>query len=231
MMKLFALVRKHESVSDADFRRYWSGEFLARLRSSPAGRKIRRIVLNQVVEHDFRPGTNAAGHVWHGVGEYYVDHEAVAVQLLGDASFAVAASGDPSIVSEVAHIPMHEIQMYDNLRVANPVRVYGFFQVTLPGMGRADAHSYWASHMEVANEQKADTIVRKYVQNATFLNYHNPDPRYDYDGASCIWCDTREDAGKIYHNPALMDLMKTDEINMGCVPEATVYVRTDEVSL
>src|SRR3546814_5174902 len=67
---------------------------------------------------------------------------------------------------------------------------------------------------------KADTIIRKYSQNHTLLDYVAPDPRYRYDGASIAYFDTVEDAGKIYRNPAVLDVAEADELLMGTEPRS-----------
>jgi hypothetical protein len=231
VIKIFALVRKADDVDDVRFHAYWHGEFVERLRAVPAARAIRRIVLNQVIEHDYRPGTNAAGVVWSGVGEYYVDHPTIAVGLLEDPLFVGAATGNPAMIAEAHHFPVNELLMYDFLKSQTPCKVYGFFRATLPGFGRFEAHRYWGEHMEVANENKADTIVRKYVQNSTLPAFHARDPMRDYDGASCTWFDSEEGGAQIYKNAEFMAIMKPDEAKMGTVPENLIYVSTDEVQV
>src|SRR3546814_381455 len=127
-----------------------------------------------------------------------------------------------------AVVPVTEIMMYDNLTSPDPVKIFGLFHIT-GGLTRSEVHRYWhGPHAEMVLQLKADTIIRKYSQNHTLLDYVAPDPRYRYDGASIAYFDTVEDAGKIYRNPAVLDVAEADELLMGTEPAAVVSIAVRE---
>src|SRR3546814_6851869 len=93
--------------------------------------------------------------------------------------------------------------MYDNLTSPDPVKIFGLFHIT-GGLTRSEVHRYWhGPHAEMGLQLKADTIIRKYSQNHTLLDYVAPDPRYRYDGASIAYFDRSEE-----HTSELQSLMR-----------------------
>jgi hypothetical protein len=230
-IKSFTLVRKSAAVDDAAFQRYWRDEVAKSLLRSPVGESINRMVHNHVLEHDFRRKTNARRHLWSGVGEYYFDDGEAALRAIADPAFASLAEQHREVVSEVAHVLINEILMYDHLKNWKGVKVFGLYKRSLP-VTREKSHEHWyGPHAQMGLDIKADLIIRKYTQNHTLLDYRPANPEYDYDGASIVWFDDVAGAASIYQNDEVMKIAGADEPDMGVGPGDVVSLLTDEVEV
>lgn len=231
MIKAFALLRRNPRSDWFEFRDFFRGEFLQAILATKAGEAIRRIVTNHVLERDFRPTTNADHHVWSAVAEYYFADAESAVRTIGDPEFLAASRAAPEMIDEVSHTVVEEDVVYDKNPRPGAPKVYGFYRISLPRgnpMPRAETRIRLYEHIEHMNDRNYDSLIEKLVQNLTLLDYHAPDARYDYDGASLVWFDSVETGERIYKDYDAEQATIPSTAAMGVEAGGCVYLRTDE---
>jgi hypothetical protein len=231
-IKIVVLLRKAEKITEESFRRYFRSEYLDGLLATKEGKAgIDRIVLNNVLENNFRPTTNPAGHSWSAVGEFYCADAKIAGRLLTDPEFSAAARGRADTVAVSSQLIIDEKLEYDFLDRRNAFKVFGFFRITLPRerpLTREECFVSWGSHADHCVDEGFNQFILKYTQNRAVLGTHNSDPTFDYDGASIVWFPTMEAAKHIYQNDAVEDETNKSGFEMGTEPAGCMYLRTDE---
>lgn len=231
MIKAFALLRRAPQSDWFEFRDFFRGEFLQAILATKAAGAIRRIVTNHVLERDFRPTTNAEHHVWSALAEYYFDTAESAVRTVRDPEFLAASLARPEMIDEISHTVVEEELVYDKNPRPGAPKVYGFYKISLPRdnpMSRELMKIRLYEHIEHMNDRNYDSLIERLVQNPTLLDYHAPNPRYDYDGASLVWFDSVETGERIYKNYEAEQATIPSTAAMGVEAGGCVYLRTDE---
>jgi hypothetical protein len=231
-IKIVALLRKADATGEDVFRDYLARDFVDGLLAAGVGKaNIERIVISNVLENDFRPGTNAAGHRWSGVAEIYVADVATAQALIADADFATALRGRHDTVAAAARLVIDEKLEYDFLDIPDAIKVFGFFHITLPHgrpMSREQCFVGWGSHAAHCEDEGFNQKILKYTQNRAVPGTHDPDPDYDYDGGSIVWFRTMAFAKAIYQDAEVAETTNQSGVDMGTEASGCVYLRTDE---
>jgi hypothetical protein len=230
-IKAFAFLRRSPNADWHAFRAYFRGDFVKGVLATKAGASINRIVTNHVLEPNFRPTTNADGHVWSALAEYYFDDEETAIRTVRDPEFLAASTARKDMVEEISHTVVEEITVYDKDPRPGAPKVYGFAKITSfegKPVSREDMRVKLFEHIDHMNEANYDTVIERLVQNPTRPNYHSVNPRYDYDAASLVWFDTIEIGESIYKNAEVEHASHVSTAPMGVETRNCMYLRCDE---
>lgn len=232
MIKIFCFLKRRETVDFYAFRDYFRGDFVKDILAADKHGVISRIVTNYVIEQDVRPPTNADRHRWDAVAEVYVDDAAGADVLVRDPAFVAAHFARPDMVIEISHSIVLETTVVDQSPPLTAPKVFGFFRNSLPvgnPMSREEMGRRWEEHVARMRVQGLGGLLTGFQQNRTLLDYHSVNPRYDYDGASIIWCDSVEVVEQLYKSYEAEQSYIASSAQMGGTPGDCYYVRTDFV--
>lgn len=232
MIKIFCFLKRRPSADFYAFREYFRVDFVRDVLASDPDRAISRIVTNYVLEQNVRPPTNADGHHWDAVAEVYVDDEQAAERLLNDRAFVAAHFARPDMVIEISHSVVLETTVIDQSPPLTAPKVFGFFRNSLPlgnPMSREEMGRRWEEHVVRMREKGLGGLLTGFQQNRTLIPYHSVNPRYDYDGASIIWCESVEVSEQLYKSYEAEQAYIASSAEMGGTPGDCYYVRTDFV--
>lgn len=230
MAKLISLVKHPDGISDTQFAERWRNDVLPAMLHLPviAGR-LSRAVHHHVLPTHLREGEGLPASAWAGIGCYHFDSQADAEALLADADYAALVATQPATISEITHLIVDEIWMYDHDPSPMPLKVFAFFKVK-PAIGREEGLRYYrTTHAEVGAAVNKGRI-RRYVQNHAVAGFHSAEPAYDYDGGPEIWFSSRAVMEDLYGDCEGMEILSADEEKF-VLRDELIHVLTDEVVL
>jgi hypothetical protein len=210
------------------------GDFItAALKSKPAG-SINKAVTYNLLEHDFRPTTNAEGHRWSGVVALWFDDRESALGAASDPEFLAAAGGRTDMVAESSHTVVREVPISGDEAGGGPTKVFAFFKNSLPKgnpMSREEMFVRWNEHAGRMKGHRLDQLMNRFTQNQVVPGFHAINPRYDYDGVSEIWFPNVEAGELLFKHYDSEQRIIPSSAQMGGTAGDCVYLRTDEVEV
>jgi len=211
MTKIITLV-KSSGATGEEFRKYWRESYLPSILAVPETRnKLVRMVHNYVLPSSMRSDEGAAPGQWAGVSEMWYYDQPSAEGFLTSAAVKDAIAAHGQTFSEVVHLHVQEIMGWERGVRDFALKVMAFF-VPREGMSRADALHYWNyEHLQVTARLGMSQKLSKYIQNHSFPDHHNADPRYDFAGGLAMWFETADQAGSIFADEELVAELKLDE--------------------
>jgi len=232
MIKAFHLLRRSSDVGWYEFRSFVRNELVDNVVSGDGGELIDRVVTNYVLEHDFRPTTNRSGHRWHAVGEYYFADEERASRFLEKAQRGDRPWHRREIVDESSFTLVDEQLIYDRGVEPGMPKIFGIFKNSLPAgqpMSRQETLRQWKQHQRRMDDKGLGDLIEKFTRNIALPDHHAADARFDYDGASIVWCLSVEMAERLYKDEAIEQAVVPSGAAMGNEAADCVYLRTDWV--
>jgi hypothetical protein len=232
VIKVFQFLQRRPDVDWYAFRSYVGDEFVNAALTGTAGELVDRIVTNYVLEHDFRPTTNAQGHRWDAVVELYVADERRALEFLAADRTALDESDRAAWIAVASSMVVDEQLVYDRGPVPGAAKIFGIFKNSLPvgaPLSREQTLREWKGHGRRMDAKRLPDLIEKFTRNIALSEVHADDPRYDYDGASIVWCNTIEIAEQLYKDYDIEQAVIPSSEAMGSTAGDCVYLRTDEV--
>ena len=233
MTKIITLV-KSSGMAGEEFRKYWRERYLASvLAISEARNNLVRVVHNHVLPSSMRPDEDNASDRWAGISEMWYYDQPSAEGFLASNAVRDAIAAHAKTLPEIVHLHIREIAGWDRGGRNAALKVMAFF-VPPEGMSRADAQRYWNDeHLRETARLGMSQKVSKYIQNHSFPDCQNMDPRYNFAGGPEMWFENADEAGRLFADSAVRDELRVDELNftdprygvMLTVEEENVYPR------
>jgi hypothetical protein len=234
MYKIFTLLRRTPESDYYEFREFLRGDFITAVLRGKAARSINKIVTYNLLEHDFRPTTNAERHHWSGVAAFWFDDKESALGAAIEPEFIAAARVRTDMVAEVSHTVAREVPISGDEAGGGPTKVFAFFKNSLPKgnpMSRAEMFVRWNEHAGRMKGHQLDQLMNRFTQNQIVPDFHATNPRYDYDGVSEIWFPSVEAGEALFKNYDSELRIIPSSAQMGGTAGDCVYLRTDEVEV
>jgi hypothetical protein len=230
--KIYTLLRRTPGTGYYEFRDFVRGAY-AKAALAAAGAAIERIVTYHVLEHDFRPTTNAGNHRWSAALAFWFDSEDAAMQVGTDPAFTGVPACFPAEIEESSHLVVREVPVSDTGGPA-PTKIFAFFTNSLPKgnpMSREEMLVRWTEHAGRMKGANLNQIMTRFTQNQVIPEFHAANRRYDYDGVSEIWFESVEKAEMVFKSYEAEQAIIPSSARMGGTAGDCVYLRTDEVEV
>jgi hypothetical protein len=234
MYKIFTLLRRTPESGYYEFREFLRGDFVRAALRCKAARSINKVVTYNLLEHDFRPTTNAERHLWSGVVALWFDDRDAALRAVTDPEYVAGPQARMDMVAEASHTVALEVPISGDPAGGGPTKVFAFFKNSLPKgspMSREEMFVRWNEHAGRMKGHKLDQLMNRFTQNQVLPGFHTINPRYDYDGVSEIWFPSVEAGEALFKNYDAEQRIIPSSAQMGGTAGDCVYLRTDEVEV